>query len=369
MEKMKLQIELNNHPYSKNVIYAAVSLRGGYTTRNYLLDNMTHFASNCAFYNVLFNYYRIANEVNGLHFDVQRAVSTVSFCKKQADFIPALKCVLHTLFNHQYDAEKFEEAKQSTREAFILRYKDGAFRSKYKGHEFSELNKRFTLKQLIEDIDKITYEEFLKNAKTIIVPSNVSVYISGETNELDFLAISLEDYEEQFSHTVRIAGYVFDPFLRQEAHVTNIAREEHNLIIESFDFLNDEVTNFTKQLIVETLTELTPAHETDVWVDSLDASIMFATEQLRSYKELLVFESEKIFDVAKRSLLGKYASLLENNPEYFAIKAANLMTVGIYIDQYLSFLDKCPYELFKEVCEKADYKITEAQIVLRKESR
>ena len=28
MEKMKLQIELNNRPYSKDVIYAAVSLRG-----------------------------------------------------------------------------------------------------------------------------------------------------------------------------------------------------------------------------------------------------------------------------------------------------------------------------------------------------
>ena len=36
MEKMKLQIELNNRPYSKDVIYAAVSLRGGYATRNYL---------------------------------------------------------------------------------------------------------------------------------------------------------------------------------------------------------------------------------------------------------------------------------------------------------------------------------------------
>lgn len=288
---------------------------------------------------------------------------------KKAEFIPALKCVLYTLFDHEYNSEKFEEAKQTTREMFALRYKDGAFRSKYKGYEFSDLNKRFTLKQLIEDIDKLTYEEFLKNAAAILVPGNVSIYISGETDELDFSEISLTNYEEQFSHNVRIAGYGFDPFLRQEAHVMNIAREEHNLIIEAFDFLNDKVTNFTKQLIVETLAELIPVHETEVWVDSLDASIMFATESLRSYKELLVLDSEKTFNTAKKSLLGKYASLLKNNPEHFAIKAANLMTVGIYIDQYLSFLDKCSYELFKEACEKADYKISEAQIMLRKESR
>lgn len=366
--KMKLQIELNNRPYSKDVIYAAVSIRGGYTIRNYLVDDSIHFISNCAFYNILFNYYRIVNEANVFHFDVQRAVSTVSFCKKGAEFIPALECVLHMLFNHEYDSEKFEEAKQTTRDTFALRYKDGAFRSKYKGHEFSDLNKRFTLKQLIDDIDKLTYEEFLKNAKTIIVPGNVCIYISGETNALDFSAIPFEDYEDQFSHTVRVTGYDFDPFLRQDAYVTNIAREEYNLIIESFDFLNDEVTNFIKQLIVETLAELISAHETDVWVDSLDASIMFATEQLRSYKGLLTFESEKAYDTAKGNIIGKYASLLENKPEHFAIKAASLMTVGIYIDQYLSFLDKCSYELFMEVCGKADYKITEAQIVLRKGS-
>lgn len=369
MDKVKLQIELNNRSYRKDVIYAAVSFRGGYATRNYIVDDATHFASNCAFYNILFNYYRMADEANGFHFDVQRAVSTVSFCKKGAEFIPALKCVLHTLFNHEYDSEKFEEVKQTTRDDFAMRYKDGSFRSKYKGHEFSDLNKRFTLKELIEDIDKFTYADFVMSAKTLIVPGNVCVYISGEIKELDFSSISLENYKEQFLHTVCIAGYGFDPFLRQDAHVTNIAREEHNLVIESFDFFNDEITNFTKQLIVETVAELIPAHETDVWVDSLDASIMFATEQLRSYKGILAFESEKAYDTAKESLIGKYASLLENNPEHFAIKAANLMTVGIYIDQYLNFLDKCSYELFKEVCKKADYKITEAQVILRKESR
>jgi hypothetical protein len=369
MEKLKLQIELNNRPYSKDVIYAAVSLRGGYITRNYLVDDSTHFVANCAFYNILFNYYRMANEAIGFHFDVQRAVSTISFCKKGAEFIPALKCVLHTLFNHEYDSEKFEGAKQTTKDTFALRYKDGAFRSKYKGYEFSDLNKRFTLKQLIDDIDNFTYEEFQKIAKTIIVPGNVCVYISGETNALDFSEIPLEDYEDQFSQTVRIAGYGFDPYLRQDAHITNKAREDHNLIIEAIDFLNDDCTNFTKIIITELLAEQVPAHEIDVWVDSLDASIMFSSEQLRGYKAILSIDNEKTYDNAHRSLLTKYASLLENSPEHFAIKAAHMMSVGVYIDQYLEFLDKCSYELFGELCEKADYKITEAQIVLRKESR
>lgn len=367
MEKLKLQIELNNRPYSKDVIYAAVSLRGGYATRNFIVGD-SHFVSNCAFYNILFNYYRLIDGASGLHYDIQRAVSTVSFGKKKSDFMSVLLSVLHTLFNHEYDSDKFDIAKKNTKDAFALRYKDGAFRAKYKGYEFSDLNKRFTLHQLINDIEEITFEDFVSAANALVVPANVCVYISGETNELDFSMLPFENYEVPVS-LVRIAGFGFDPYLRQDAHITNKAREDHNLIIEAIDFLNDDCTNFTKLIITELLAEGIPAHEIDIWVDSLDASIMFSSEQLRGYKSLLTIDNEKSYDTAHRSLLAKYASLLENSPEYFAIKAAHMMSVGVYIDQYLEFLDKCSYELFAELCDKADYKITEAQIVLRKESR
>lgn len=367
MEKVKLQIELNNRPYSKDMIYAAVSLRGGYATRDFIVDD-SHFESNCAFYNILFNYYRLMDEASGLHYDIQRAVSSVSFYRKKSDFIAALAGVLHTLFNHEYDSEKFDIAKQNTRESFALRYKDGAFRSKYKGYEFSDLNKRFTLKQLINDIETITFDEFVRIADAIVIPGNVCIYISGDCSDLDFSMLSLQTYAEQ-STPVRIAGYGFDPYLRQDAHITNKAREDHNLIIEALDFLNGDCTNFTKLVITELLAEQIPAHEIDVWVDSLDSSIMFSSEQLRGYKSFLNIDTEKAYNIAHKNLLTKYASLLENSPEQFAIKASHMMSVGVYVDQYLEFLDKCSYELFAELCEKANYKITEAQIVLRKESR
>ena len=122
-------------------------------------------------------------------------------------------------------------------------------------------------------------------------------------------------------------------------------------------------------LITELLAEQLPAHDIDVWVDSLDASIMFSSEQLREYKSLLRINTKKAYNLAHKSLLTKYASLVENSPAQFAIKASYMMSVGVYIDQYLDFLDRCSYELFAELCEKANYKITEAQIVLRKESK
>lgn len=363
----KLQIELNNHPYSKDMIYASVSLRGGYITHNFIVDDL-YFESNCAFYNVLFNYYRLVNETSGLHYDIQRAASSVSFCRKKSDFISAFAEVLCMLFNHDYDSEKFNAAKINTREAFSLRYKDGAFRSKYKGYEFSDLNKRFTLKQLINDIETITFEDFVRIANTIVVPGNVCIYISGDCRELDFSMLPNEVCAGQ-SALVRIAGYGFDPYLRQDAHITNKAREDYNLVIEALDFPQGDCTNFTKMLITELLAEQVSAHEVDVWVDSLDASIMFSSEQLREYKSLLKINTEKAYNIAHENLLLKYALLLENSPEQFSIKASHMMSVGVYVDQYLDFLDKCSYELFAELCEKANYKITEAQIVLRKESK
>lgn len=367
MEKEKLQIELNNRPYSKDTIYAAVSLRGGYTTRDFIVDD-SHFESNCAFYNILFNYYRLIDEASGLHYDIQRAVSSISFYRKKSDFISAFVDVMHTLFNHEYDSEKFDIARQNAREAFAWRYKDGAFRSKYKGYEFSDLNKRFTLKQLIDDIETITFEDFMRIANTIVIPSNVCIYISGDCSEIDFSMLPLQTYAEQ-SALVRIAGYGFDPYLRQDAHIINKAREDYNLIIEALDFLNGDCTNFTKMIITELLAEQVPIHEIDVWVDSLDASIMFSSEQLRGYKSYLNIDTEKAYNIAHKNLLTKYASLLENSPEQFAIKASHMMSIGVYIDQYIEFLDKCSYKLFAELCEKANCKITEAQIVLRKGAR
>lgn len=367
MEKGKLQIELNNRPYSKDMIYAAVSLRGGYTTRDFIVDD-AHFESNCAFYNILFNYYRLIYEASWLHYDIQRAVSSISFYRKKSDFISAFADVLHTLFNNEYDSEKFDIAKQNTREAFALRYKDGAFRSKYKGYEFSDLNKKFTLKQLINDIETITFEDFMRISNTIVIPANVCAYISGDCSEIDFSVLPLQTYAGQYA-LVRIAGYGFDPYLRQDAHITNKAREDNNLIIEAIDFLNGDCTNFTKMLITELLAEQVPVYEIDVWVDSLDASIMFFSEQLRGYKSYLNIDTEKAYNIAHKNLLAKYASLLENRPEQFTIKASHMMSVGVYIDRYLEFLDKCSYELFAELCEKANYKITEGQIVLRRGSR
>lgn len=364
MSEFKLQIEVNNHPYDRDMLYIAIGLKGGFITKDYLVDDEV-FSGSYAFYNVLFNYLRIAG-MSGLHYDVLRAASIISFSVKGKDLITTLNESLSTLFNYEYNEEIFEIAKLTTREGFANRYKDGAFRAKYKAFEFSDLNKRFLLKSLISDIESIDFKLFRSIVTTLLSPANVCVYICGDTNQIDWNEIQ-NGIPEVDCKPITVAGYNFDPYLKQDAHIINMAREDANIIVETIDFLNPDVTNFTKLLIVELLAERLPIRDSEVWVDSLDASIIMVSEQLETYKSYIQVFTEDDFDKAKNSLLTKYVVLIEKHPDIFSIKAVNMMLVGVYIDQYLSFLDGCSKDMFSEICAKADLKITEAQIALRKE--
>lgn len=364
MSKCKLQIEVNNRSYEKDEIFVSIGLKGGFITKDFLIDDQI-FSGSYAFFNVLFNYFRLTGK-SGLHYDVLRASSIISFSAKSQNLVAFLNESLHMLFNREYTKEIFEKAKLKTKEGFANQYKNGAFRAKYKAYEVSDLHKRFLLRNLISDIENIDFELFRAIASSLISPANICVYVCGDTSSIDWMEIQ-NIVPRHDCKPVTIAGYSYNPYLKQEAHIVNVAREDINIIIEAIDFLNPDVTNFTKLLTVELLAEQLAIGDSDVWVDSLDASIIIISEQLETYKSALQEFKESNFDKAKRNLMTKYAVLMEKHPNLFSMKAVNMMLVGVYIDQYLSFLDGCSKETFAEICEKADFIITEAQIILRKE--
>lgn len=368
MVNNKIQIEINNKNFNKDIIYVALTLRGGFITKHFILDSDRKFNGNLAFFNIFCRYFNCNYSIPGLHFDVQRATTAISFVTNKNEVIVKLNRIFNSLFKFEYNEKIFNTAKVSAKDAFILQYKDEAFRAKNKAYEFSDLRKHFTLKSLINDIEQIDYTMFKACVEAFIVPGNVNVYILGETEKISFDEIILPDMALIKNHSVRLTGYDFDGYLRQEAFVINVARENYNLIIETFDFFNPKITNFTKLLIAEIYAEFIGQREFDVWVDSLDTSIIFPSEKLRKFKDdLTVPPDESTYIAARERLLKRYITILESNPEHFAIRAASLMTVGIYIDQYLSFIDKCSFKMFEEILGKADFKITEAQISLRKE--
>ncbi len=364
----KLRIELNNHPYDRDMIFASVGFGGGVLTRNYVVNNKEEFVGNYAFCNVLFNYLRLtSDDIVGLNFDVQRTSSSITFNVKSLEFVSTLNKVLNKLFDFEYNEEKFNLAKDNTKNAFGLRYKDVAFRAKYKAYEFSDLNKRFTLLELIKDIENITFESFVANAKVLIVPGNICVYAVGNTNDISkeqLNSINIPNFESY--NTVSFNSQPYDAYLRQDAHLMNLAREDYQLTVEAFDFLNPSTTVFTKRFITEIFAETLNMSDFEVYADGTDASILFPVDVLSKKKDSLIHISEDEYKKAHQKLVSKYIVLIKKSPEIFATLGVSLMLLGIYIDQYMSFMANCTYEMFVEICEKADFKISEAQLVFRK---
>lgn len=367
MENAKIQIEVHQHKINQNWVYAAIGLRGGFATKDYLLDGTDIFHGNYAFYNILFNYFRLTEAEVGLHYDVQRATAVLSFGAEKAMFVRKLNSILNNLLKFEYNAATFEQAKQKTIEGFANQYKDGAFRAKLKIFEYSELHKQFTLKRLIDELQSISFEEFLECIKILLVPGNLCVYILGDISPAELQNVKLNDITAH--HFVAPAGHGFDPLLRNDAHITNIARENYNLSVITMDFLNDETTVFARNLIAEITAGMLTCHDVEVWSDALDTSIIFSGEELRSYKNELREISAECFDIAHKKVVRQYIVMLESMPEHFAVKAVNFLLTGVYMDQYLTYLNGCTFEMFCEICQKADFKLNEAQIILRKGSR
>lgn len=367
MENAKIQIEVHRHAGTQNWVYGAVGFRGGFAVKDYVLNEAEVFHGNYAFYNVLFNYFRLTDLEVGLHYDVQRAAAVLSFGVEKDLFVRKLNSLLNNLMNYEYNAETFQQAKQKTMEGFANRYKDGAFRARLKALEYAELNKRFTLKRLTDEIQSITFEEFRECAETLLVPGNLCVYIFGDASAEDMKGLELSPKAP--GHFVVPAGYNFDPLLRNDAHIINIARADYFLSILALDFLDEETTVFARNLLADLFAELLSSRDTEVWSDPLDTSILVSGEDIRSYKDELREIDAARFETAKKSLVSKYLVMMESMPEHFAVKAAHLLLTGVYMDQYLMYLSGCDYETFCEICRKSDYKLNEAQIILRKESR
>ncbi len=369
MVDRKIKIELNNEIYDEDSVYASIALRGGFITKEYLIDNESSFAGSYAFYNILFQYWRLTSICPGIRYDVLRGKSIIAFSGKKSDYIETLKYVLEKLFSSEYNEEDFEEAKKISRSAFTNRYKTGEFRSRLKIFEFSDLNKCFELRELISDIETIDFDTFKSCAKTLLVPGNVHLYINGAADKVEVVYEAVKAVLPERNHSIEVKNNFYDPYLKQDAHLLNLARENYSLSAITFDFLYPGVTNFTKQVILEFKAAYLPYTDMDIYVDSLDANIIFENEALQSAKPLIYEEiSTEQFHLLKKKILQKYLVLLKKYPELFAITGASMMINNISLAQYIAFIDACSYELYCELCEKSDFKITEAQVVLKKEA-
>jgi len=290
-------------------------------------------------------------------------------CKE--NIISALNSVLKSLLSVEINEEIFNQAKEKSIKAFENQYKKLEFRAYYKSYEVADLHKRFLLSELIDDIQTIAYEDFIRIKKDLVSVFNMCIYVYGDTTDIinsdEWQNVVPEQYVDE--KTLSFVGYEYDPAIRNNSHIVGLARENLNLSVLSFDFYNNEATPFAKKIIVDFIAASMKYQVKETSVDELDASIIVQLGSVVSLKENVRDFTEDTFEKAKNEIISRYVCLMKNSPDIFSVEAVNLMLVGIYVDQYLEYVSSLTLELFNEIYRIADCKLTEAQLVFRKESK
>lgn len=368
MGNAKLKVVLNDYLYKDRKAFAAIGIGGGCVTRDFIIDENERFQGNYAFFNVLADYWKIQQKYDGMRFYAGRTTSFVVFEEKSAEMFNKISDRLEMLLRYEYKQGVFEEAKERAKNSFSGYYKDAAFRARYKSFEFLDLNKHFLLSELNKDVENIEFNDFVACAEKLIVPSNMCIYLIG-----DIAGVKKTDYEMlsemvgNRNHTVQLKNFSYDPYLRQDAHIVELARQDVNQSVVTFDFLNPDCSEFVKTLIIDIYAEKLKIQDAEIVIDSCDAGILYTGEKPYSVKNELTGISKEEYEKARKAIVKKYIIWLQDQPEIFVREAANKLLQGIYIQEYISYIEKCSYEKFMELCYLANYKISEAKVIFRKE--
>lgn len=98
-------------------------------------------------------------------------------------------------------------------------------------------------------------------------------------------------------------------------------------------------------------------------------SITITADCVLSLKNYIKNEiSEDSFNKAKSSLLLRFYRQLEKNPIYFANNYIDMYFCDCSLYEYLEILDKLTYESYVKVSKEIRPMVTEAQVVMRRES-
>lgn len=368
MSRNKMNILISCSKNKKDTVYATIGFQGGFVTKNYLIDNSIEFTGNDAFYNILFDYFTFTMANENIQYEVEDTKSFITCSLTKDRCAEELTEILKSILNCEYNEETFKMAKNHAKEAFSNNYKYEAFRARLKSYEISDLHRNFKLIDLIKDIENIDYAKFIECTKMLVCSSNMYIYINGPINDnnLELLKKINHIIDPNTNHDVVSGAVTYDPSSREDMHILDYARNQYYLGVLAFDFMNDKATSFAKMIVLDIYSQLLGRKNTEINLDQWDASIVFEIDQLKSYKQQFRKISKEDYEDAHKRALTKYLLLFMNGPEMYSMLGAYMLINGTDIDQYIKYINTMCYETFIDIVQRADCKITEAQIVLRK---
>lgn len=360
----------HEHAYKEENTFITVGLQGGMTTKEILRDQRERFVCNRAFFHIWSRYLCQSRKELQISRNVM-STATVLSCKSDRDnCYDTIGELLGTIFQTDYQETTFLEMKEQAEDAFEDKYKDVAFRAHYKAMEITDMNKEFRLQEFIDELQALDFMTFCKMAECFLTPGNIVVYVNGSFDAMT--KDKGEMIEEQIpdeTHEIQLLYRNTDPYLRQDAHLAELSRENLNQTILYIDFLG-KGTLFSRMIWLALAAQSIHQRNVEINLDEGDSSITFTPLTLKEEKVIFTEGlSREAFPYMRKKLLRGYEELLERHPVIWGEAVTAYILMGVDIVELLEMIDKCSYELFQEIEENIKPKITEIQMVFRKEQR
>jgi predicted Zn-dependent peptidase len=362
----RYDIEYNYNEYSDEKVYITLGFNIGVATKYFYINNKNAYTNNLAFANVFANYVRLLFE-GELALNVDRTVTSISIGADKNTWTTKLMALFHIIFADSLDEKVFEDAHKLSLTRFEKAYKQGEFRAVYKAYEYADTNKGYKLHTLIEDIQNISFSDFLAARNNLVIPSNMCVYVNGCIGSVsDEERETINDWIVKNKVTAAMGGRIVDQRLKEDAHLLELSRQNVNMDILSLGF-EENVSELDKMIYMVIEADKISGEGKTLHVDRFDSSIIVTTSEVLKLQNYLKRPAtQQQFDMTREGLLGKYNQWLEGNPIRFNMMAVELKLNGTNIVDYIGTIANLTYQNYEEIAKKIRPIVSEAQIVMRR---
>ena len=363
---MRISIDYNRHVYKRDAVYITAGLQTGIAFRYYRIGENTK-ENNLAFSHFFINYMkRICDKK--VECQIGKTVSSVSIKSSTETMFTDLRELLNTLNNLELDQQTFIEIKNETVENFERVYKDGSFRSRYKALEIADIVKGFSFGLLVNNLDSLNYESFCELYQDLIRKGKCAVYVNGNIRDLELDELEeLKSISEDASDFPIVCGKQIDPYLLDDAHIIETAREACNTSVLHFSF-PESISILDRYLWMALESERIPYRDRETTVDAYDASIIVSMPDVTALKESFSGSLKNDqFQNARNTVLAKYSKWLKKSPCLFNASYVEMKMNGCSLVEFLQTVDGLDYESYLNAVHHIRPLICEGQIVMRRE--
>lgn len=363
---MRISIDYNRHVYKRDAVYITAGLQTGIAFRYYRIGGNTKI-NNLAFSHFFVNYVKHICD-RKVECQIGKTISSISIKSSTESMFTDLKELLNTLNNLKSDHQSFLEIKNETVENFKRAYKDGGFRSRYKALEIADIVKGFSFSQLVNDLDSIDYESFCSLYQDLVKKGKCTVYVNGNIRDLQPDELEeLKNISEDASDFPKVLGKQIDPYLLDDAHIIETAREAYNTSVLHFSFPKS-ISILDRYLWMALESERIPYRDRETTVDAYDASVVVSMPDVIALKESFSGSlNNDQFQNARNTILAKYSKWLKKSPYSFNAAYVEMDMNGCSLVEFLQTVDGLDYEGYLNAAQHIRPLICEGQVVMRRE--